>query len=155
MGLMQRNKGKVFERKIATALREWWPDVVVRRASQADRAYQSDVYVTGGPVALERIWWECQDARTPTPIAKLEQAERDIALASVHELGSERLPVVVWHKLGAHDVNVTTRLWVVDEVRGVNVLSGDCAIDQAVVTISLDEFLAMANAVQFKRKEAA
>jgi hypothetical protein len=47
MGLMQREKGKRFEREIAMVIRTRWPLVLVRRASQAERADNPDVFVPG------------------------------------------------------------------------------------------------------------
>lgn len=114
---MQRTKGKVFERRIAAILRERWPGVEIRRSSQAERAYEPDVFARGHAV-LERLWLELQDARVPTPLKKLEQAERDIAVLSpAHTPKDHRIPVVVWHRIREREVNVTTRLWVLDWVR--------------------------------------
>lgn len=117
MGRMQRDKGKKFERRIAIALRERWPDAEVRRASQADRAWQSDVFVSanGAPLDLARIWWECQHAAKPTPLAKLKQAELDIASSHCQ---SDRLAVVVWHRNGDALSHVTMRLHTLDKLRG-------------------------------------
>jgi hypothetical protein len=113
MGRMQREKGKRFERAVAAELRKRWPDAVVRRSSQAERAYQSDVFIEGGPPLLSRLWLELQDARNPTPLAKLEQAERDIATTR----RGDALAVVIWHRLGARECNVTMRLRVLDVIR--------------------------------------
>jgi hypothetical protein len=105
----------------------------VRRASQADRAFQSDVFVTGGHPMLARLWFECQDSRKPTPLTKLKQAERD----AKYDLTASRLPVCIWHELGARDIHVTMRAWVFDEVRGwSHVTKRDVP-----VTMHLDAFL--------------
>ena len=136
MGLMQRRKGKAFERKIAALIRSRWPDAVVRRASQADRAHQSDVYLSGGPPVLSRLWLECHDARNPNPIAKLEQADRDVAAHQAFDF--VRLPVVVWHRLGSRQINVTTQLWVLLELAEPD--NRDRPQTHAV-TMALDDFL--------------
>lgn len=139
MGRMQREKGKRFERDIANVFRERWPNAVVRRASQAERADNPDVFVADGPELLKQLWLELQDARDPTPGAKLVQAEGDIAHRHYHR---GRLPIVVWHRLRERRVNVTTRLWVVDEVRGkAHDRGGITGIDDVEVTLDLDEFL--------------
>lgn len=129
MGLMQRNKGKRFERDIAARLRSVWPDAVVRRASQAERADNPDVFIEGGPPILARLWLELQDARQPTPDSKLFQAEKDADLYLRRRVGgmaspglggypkTDRLPVVVWHRLGERTTWATMRLWVLDELR--------------------------------------
>ncbi len=150
MGLLSRVKGKVFERKLAAILRPLWPEAVVRRASQADRAHQADVYVTNGPPLLERLWIEAQDARNPTPLAKLEQAEGDIAESPV-ALARDRLPVVVWHRYGERTIQATTRLWVLDAMR-----SQLTRVDDSVVTMGLPEFLALVEqSVASGEREAA
>lgn len=119
MGLMQRQKGKRFERHIAGILRAYWPDAVVRRASQAERADNPDVFIEGGPSVLSRLWLELTDSRTPMPAMKLQQAEHDIAQwLKRRPTLDNRLPVVIWHRTGERVSNVTTRLWVVDELRG-------------------------------------
>lgn len=135
MSAMQREKGKRFERDIAARLREVFPATDVRRSSQADRAANSDVVITGDPL-LERLWLELQDARDPTPLAKLQQAERDIELARRASGHPDRLPVVIWHRIHERSHQVTTRLWVVDELRGVSARSR-----AAVVTLDLQAFL--------------
>ncbi len=134
MGKMQRTKGKVFERRIAAALRVFWPDAEIRRSSQAERAYEADVFARGAPV-LERLWLELNDARAPQPLKKLVQAERDLATAPFNR---SRYPVVVWHRIREHVEWVTTRLWVVDRLR----YSPDCdASGNLVVTMQLPDFI--------------
>ena len=138
MGRMQREKGKRFERAIATLLRQRWPSAVVRRASQAERADNPDVFVEGGPPLLARLWLELQDARSPTPMAKLEQAERDADWWWNHgpSTRTERLPVVVWHRIGERTTWATLRLSTLDAIRGT--LGGNHA---AVVTLELEQLL--------------
>jgi hypothetical protein len=103
--MMQRRKGKVFEREIASTLRAVFPLATVHRSSQADRAYHPDVVIEGNaPMLAKRLWLELQDARKPAPLDKLAQAERDCS-----EWGL-RIPVVVWHRYRERSLNVTLRL---------------------------------------------
>jgi hypothetical protein len=139
MGKLSRTKGKVFERRVASALRAQWPDAEIRRSSQAERAYEADVFARGAPV-LERLWMELQDARNPTPLAKLEQAERDVELRRRFQ-PDRRYPVVVWHRIRERVEWVTTRLWVLDAIRG-----NDRIWPDMVVTMQLDPFVEMLKA---------
>lgn len=148
MGLMQRNKGKRYERAIAAELRAIWPDAIVRRASQAERADNPDVFIEGGPPVLARLWLELQDARVPTPMQKLEQAERDAVAWYAcrverygHEPAMQRLPVVVWHRIGERQSHVTTRLWVLDRVRGYSV----AVASLQSITLSFSSFVFLLN----------
>lgn len=142
MGLLSRTKGKVFERKVANVLRKAWQGVDIRRASQADKAFQSDVYAVNGNEVQQRLWIECQDSRKPTPETKLQQAERDIAgvyvidMRDVLKVQPSRLPVVVWHRIGERTSYATTRLWVLDAVRGVT-----SPVRSEAVTMPLEQFL--------------
>jgi hypothetical protein len=118
MGAMQRNKGKSFERVIASQLRALWPGADVHRSSQAERAREPDVAIAGhAPELARRLWLELQDARKPTPLTKLAQAEKDIEAQSLLQMESRR-PVVVWHKLLERTIWVTTRFWVLCELSG-------------------------------------
>lgn len=143
MGLMQRRKGRAFEQRIATILRSSFPGIDVRRSSQADRAVQSDVYCTGHSL-LERLWLELQDARNPTPLVKLEQAERDVSAVLVRANGTgwrfdDRLPIVIWHRIREQAVHVTMRLWVLDGIRSMCRTRSDVH----AVTMTLDDLLAI------------
>jgi len=135
MGKLSRTKGRAFEQKLARIFRKRWPAAVVRRASQADRAHQSDVYIAGGPAILGRLWIEAQDARKPDPLRKLHQAERDIGATSKAH-GGHRLPLCVWHRIREREIHVTTRLWVVDEA-----LARFVDVRNTPVTMTLDDFL--------------
>lgn len=150
MGLLSRTKGKRFEQQIARVLRAHWPAAIVRRASQAERADNPDVFVEGGPPVLSRLWLELNDARVPRPLEKLQQAESDIEqwlrrrpMALVN-----RMPAVVWHRLGERTSYVTTRLWVVDELRGMRSTSME------VVTLAMVSFEGLLLSAA-QRKEAA
>lgn len=136
MALLSRTKGKSYERRVAALFRSRWPDVVVRRASQAERADNPDVFFDNAPDVLQRLWLELTDSRSPSPLAKLEQAERDIEqwlrrrpMAIVN-----RMPVVVWHRTGERTSHVTTRLWVLDDLRD------NTSTSMEVVTVSLAAF---------------
>src|SRR5690606_5462339 len=112
---MQREKGKRFERTIAAELRKHWPAAVIRRASQAERADNPDVFIEGATATLSRLWLELQDARHPTPERKLEQAEDDANAWLSRRLHQpdvlERYPVVIWHRFGERTIYASTRLW--------------------------------------------
>ena len=136
MGLKSRTKGKVFERAIARRLRAVWPDTVIRRASQAERAHNPDVFVEHGPELLKLLWLELQDAANPTPAAKLLQAERD---ADAHRGERRRWPVVIWHRIRERTINVSLRVSVLDALRGHP--WGD--FDTTMVTLDLDDLISI------------
>lgn len=141
MSKMQREKGHNFERRIAAELRAIWPGADVHRSSQAERAREPDVVIAGAaPTLAKLLWLECQDARQPTPLTKLHQAECDIVARALIDR-ERRSPVVVWHKYLGHAVCVTTRWWVLDEL----VLRTRCPAYRAlpsdmVVTVDWAEF---------------
>jgi hypothetical protein len=103
MGTLSRTKGKVFERSIATMIRARWPWLAerIRRSIQSRAAEESDV--TG----LPGFWLECQDASEPTPVEKLEQAERDVFASTTRR---EDCPVAITHKKRARSIQATLRL---------------------------------------------
>jgi len=136
----QREKGKTFERKIARILRSRWHHALVRRASQAERAHNPDVFVEDGPRVLKRLWLELQDSALPTPSAKLEQARRDIAAdPRRYERGNHRLPAAVTHQLGSTRILATMEIGDVIDVLGLSV--GEAQIVAGEVTMSLDTLL--------------
>lgn len=144
MGRMQREKGKRFERTIADVFRKRWPEAIVRRASQAERADNPDVFVEGGPAVLAELWLELQDARAPDPRSKLYQAEADVLSwqarrgQPVDRVRSRRV-VIVWHKLAERTTWVTMRLCTLLELLEPNHLRlGQPA---ELVTMDLDAFL--------------
>jgi hypothetical protein len=105
MGLMQREKGKAFERKIAAELRALCPRGDIHRSSQAERAREPDVVIAGDvPEIATRLWLELQDARDPRPLDKLAQAERDVAAKR-----GGALPIVLWHRIRELRVQATMR----------------------------------------------
>lgn len=108
MGKSQREKGKRFERWVASQLRAAFPAATVRRSSQADAAYEPDVVIEGAvPTLVKLLWLELTDGAAPNPMAKLEQAERD---AKAYVERGHALPVVVWHKTGGRKIQATMRL---------------------------------------------
>lgn len=136
MGLLSRTKGKTFERKIAREFRLRWPDALVRRASQAERADNPDVFIQHGPPLLSSLWLEMHDARNPTPTKKLAQAELDVLTAS--EYGhAAHLPIVIWHKLSERSIQVTMRSWAFAWLA----YEQSYPESQYVVTMDLDSFL--------------
>lgn len=136
----QREKGKTFERKVARILRARWRHALVRRASQAERAHNPDVFVEDGPRVLRRLWLELQDSAHPTPSAKLAQARRDIAAdPRRYEIGDRRLPVAVTHHLGSTKILATMAIGDVLDVLGVPM--GGPAIEAGEVTMRLDTLL--------------
>ena len=136
----QREKGKAFERKIARILRARWRHALVRRASQAERAHNPDVFVEDGPPALARLWLELQDSARPTPSAKLAQARRDVAAdPRRYEIGAHRLPVAVTHQLGSTQIFATMNLADVLDVLGLP--TGGAQVEAGEVTMSLDTLL--------------
>jgi hypothetical protein len=144
---MQRNKGKAFERKVAILLRQTFPRATVRRASQAERAFNSDVFCTGAGLA-DTIWWELQDARDPTPLEKLKQAEEDIAGLG-GDMASGRIPIVVWHKLRAKIINATMRSSTWLTILG----TGTWSAAKTPVTVALDDLLDVLDTLECARRE--
>lgn len=146
MGLMQREKGKRFERDIAARIRERF-GCDVRRASQAERADNPDIFVPDGvaPHKLTRLWLELQDARQPTPAKKLEQAERDVQTwTEKRESYVPRWPVVIWHQLGDRTTWATMRInTLLDIVQPIPDAESEL---REVVTVELDAFLRMLEA---------
>ena len=136
----QREKGKTFERKVARILRTRWRHALVRRASQAERAHNPDVFVEDGPRVLKRLWLELQDSAHPTPSAKLAQARRDIAAdPRRYQSGTHRLPVAVTHQLGSTKILATMDIADVIEVLGLPI--GGARVEAGEVTMPLDTLL--------------
>jgi hypothetical protein len=128
MSKFSRDKGKRYERKIARALRQRFPELSdeIRRSIQSRQAEESDV--TG----LPDFWLECQDAQTPTPLKKLQQAERDVSVN-----GLNVIPVAITHKTRSKDHSVTMRLPSLMSMLKNNGLENA----EVIVTISFADFL--------------
>ena len=142
MSKMQRDKGKRFERQIARKLKEFFPEhsETIRRSIQSREAEESDV--TG----LPGLWIECQDARLPTPLKKLEQAERDVR---ANKLEATIIPIAITHKIRNKAILVTLRLSHLHFIFGHHVndyrFSAPFALESSTVTphvvVLLDDFL--------------
>ena len=113
MGLLQREKGKRFERLVADLLRKAMPGCTVRRSLQAHRAYEPDVVVEGSP-----LWLELTHGKAPDPEAKLRQAERD-AERSGTVRWKEPIPLVVWRRHGERSIRATLRLGSLLRLHGI------------------------------------
>lgn len=148
MSKMQRTKGRAFEQAVARDLRQLWPGADIHRSSQAERAREPDVVLSGVvPPGARPLWLELQDAAAPTPLVKLLQAERDVAERAPWTDGV-RLPVVVWHKLRERTLNVTTRLWVLNDLSGWTADRAHSAPTHSlVVTFGWHSFLEMLSAL--------
>jgi hypothetical protein len=133
MGALQRTKGHNFERDIAALYRRRWPTATVRRSLQSHAAFEPDVVIEGDvPDVVARLWTECQCSNNPTPLVKLEQAERDCAKST-----ETLYPVVVWRKSGSRTTYATCRLDTLVELFGDSRVSGG----HFVVTVALDDLL--------------
>ena len=134
MGKLSRNKGKTFERQIASLIRSRFPHLAenIRRSIQSRKAEESDV--TG----LPGFWLECQDAIDPTPLAKLEQAERD-SLAS--ETRKADHCVAITHRIRGRVIYATMRLETVVALSWVT----DAALTHGLIpiTMTLDDFFTL------------
>lgn len=144
MGLMQRRKGRRFEQDVATAFRQRWPHLTVRRAQQSGGAFEPDVVVEGVP-----LWTECCVGAKPNPLVKLAQAERD-----VERFTEMMLPVVVWRKSGEWTMRATMRLGVLLETTRAN-FSLSYQSSDLVITVDFDEWLACVDLAEARQKEAA
>lgn len=135
----QRIKGKAFERKIARMIRARWPGALVRRASQAERAHNPDVFIEGGPRILQRLWLELQDSAHATPLAKLAQARRDVETdPRVYARGEHRIAVAITHQLGSRGIVATIRIGDLMDIADPERIHVE---DHSVVTMSLWDFL--------------
>ena len=151
MGLLSRTKGKVFERKIAQVIRPHFPYVTVRRASQAERAHNPDLFFESEhalPPILDRLWLELEDSATPNPRKKLEQSERDLR-SRFPVTWQSKFPVVVWHLKGSRTIWATARARTLRHLLGdlkmYDVVSGsDTSLhDVVVVQVDFEDLLRM------------
>jgi len=101
VGKAQREKGKRFEREWATELRTRFPAF----ADQIHRAIQSRGPEAADVLGLPGFWFECQDSIDPTPLKKLEQAERDQARS-----GLDLVPIAITHRSRSRSIEATLRL---------------------------------------------
>ena len=140
MSAMQRRKGANFERKIVRMLKARLPHATIRRGKQSHLADEPDIVIQGAGDSWDVLWLELQDARRPTPIAKVKQA--------IGDCGEGRLPAVVWHRLGERTIQVTCPEWVLESAaldRGMTSVepgAGD-AFDHLLVTMDFADLLAV------------
>jgi len=132
-GAGRRRKGHDFERQLATEIRRAFPGAVVRRAQQSEQAYEPDVMTEGAGI-LDCAWIEAQASRSPTPLAKLRQAERDVARVN----GKRRLPIAVTHRTGARTSEARMRLSTLLELagEGAGVLTVECDWSQFLAVLA-------------------
>jgi len=84
MGLMQRNKGKVWERKVAQRFRDVLPGVGIKRGWQTRNGADAP------DVDVPTLWPECKHQRKCSPAAALRQAQTAEGAA-----GGGRIPIAV------------------------------------------------------------
>jgi hypothetical protein len=119
MGAKSRRKGVAFELVardyILGAFAHLGEGLIVRRSSQAERAYEADLIIEG-PAArpwMSALWVECQhaDRANSDPPSKWKQAVRDAGLWEQRngKQGS-RIPIVVWRVTGERTVWCTVQL---------------------------------------------
>jgi len=158
-GKLSCRKGKTFERSIAAALREIFdpPELVeaikaagntdrkrlmsesvVRRGDQAKNAREPDIVVRGS------AWWfELQDAAHPTPLAKLQQAERDMGRAIARGSETWSRPVAICHKMQSRSITVTMRFATLAAACGMVMFYAARRLPSFAVTIDYDDLLAL------------
>jgi hypothetical protein len=145
VGLRSRVKGKSFEREVGhhfqTAFKPL-PALTIRRSSQAERAYESDLIIEGPDVPhyLAALWVECEHSNKPNPNKKFDQAVRDAEIY-MKRMQRTRVPIVCWRATGERTVWLTTTLY------NMNLLLLDIGAGSAsdaaplLVTTPLDEAL--------------
>lgn len=145
LGRRSRSKGKSFELVVRDAIlfafRDSGLTMTIRRSSQAERAYDSDVVVVGDqlPDFLADVWWECQHSKQPDPPTKYEQAVRDCEVF-YDRTRRCRWPVVVWRKHGERTLWLTTELGTIVSLLG-NPSTTVGRQQKILATVRLDEFL--------------
>lgn len=131
-GKGSREKGASFERDIARMLREWFHYDDVRRGD----CFRGEADIIG----LDGIHIECKKVVGMKVCSKLltdalEQSEREA------EKKDGGLPIVIHRPDGAKrhpdTTQVTTRLWVLDEMRGHPAID----LDNQQVTMSMADFM--------------
>jgi len=144
MGLRSRRKGCAFELVVRDRILSAFkavPALTVRRSSQAERAYESDLIIEGPhvPKHLGELWVECEHANKPNPSKKFEQGCRD-ALRYEERMELARVPVVCWRATGDRTI------WLSTSLANVNYMFGGTSLpyfgSHLLVTTALDEALA-------------
>jgi hypothetical protein len=129
-----RRKGHNWERDIATALRRIFGEDRVRRGRQAEGAAEPDVVIDGAP------WWIEAKCGGPAakPLAALCQAEDDSA---------KRLEARWCVALCKQDRRPATATMRLDTLLRIVELTG-VALGRATVTVGIDDWLRIAEAVE-------
>lgn len=147
MGLRSRVKGKTFEREVRDHIQRAFAhldSLTIRRSSQAERAYESDLIIEGPniPHHLTTLWVECEHANKPNPIKKYAQAIRDCELYVIR-MQRPRVPIVCWRGTGERTVRLTTTLFNLNLLL-LGIGSGsESEAAPLLVTTPLDEALAV------------
>lgn len=147
-GRRNREKGKEFERHVAANMDMILCDprfngtLVIRRSSQAERAYEADLIIEAqnAPDWLLNIWVECENSKAPDPKAKMEQAIRDAATATLRT-GRQRTPVVCWREAGTRCLWLSTYVSWLDELLGGTIPPALHPGHGLLVTSRLDDVL--------------
>ena len=102
-GRASKLKGKVFERAVVAAIRDWWP--AARRGLGQARDSGEECDVEGTP-----FWIECKHRKQVDVKAAVRQAEEDSLAAHEQHGQYTRPPVVIWRVHGTRTIHVTLRL---------------------------------------------
>ena len=140
MGLRSRRKGCEAELVVRDRFLAAFPmlqQLTVRRSSQAERAFESDLIIEGPNVPdwLTRLWVECEHANVPDPAKKYAQAQRDADINRIR-MGRDRTPIVCWRKTASRTIWLSTGL-----LHLTSLLGFAQAPSNVLVTIELDEVL--------------
>lgn len=131
LGKRSRRSGHDFEREIVRTVKDEFQDREwaegVRRSDQGHRADLPDVCGWPG------LWSECQSAVKPTPVKKLEQAERD-------SKGRRVIPIAITHRKRTAAKRVTMRAehfaWLIARYKRLTEKETTIPVE-----MSLDDFL--------------
>lgn len=147
-GASSRRKGHDFERDRATVFRGLYPEAAssIIRAEQGRGATGADIE------GVPDLWVECQHAEPEnwTPVAKLEQSERDEGRARAR--GQPPLLSIAITKVtgaGPKGVQVTLRLSkLLDMLAAVDAANPEHELDELPVALPWDGFIAALKAAQ-------
>jgi hypothetical protein len=148
MGARSRRKGCAAELVVRDRIRAAFPQLpmmTVRRSSQAERAYESDLIIEGPgvPSWILKLWTECEHANNPDPVIKYAQAVRD-AERWEKRMQTFRTPIVCWRKTGSRTIWLSTSMANLNHLlysqfteRGAGEVAMAIA-DKLLVTVDLD-----------------
>lgn len=165
-----RRKGRRFEEQIAQELRQIYDSSpliqemaeaakkkdnrrhrellkksLVRRSDQGRGANEPDLVIEGCP-----CWLELQDARAPTPLKKLEQAEGDTA-----KIDSRLRPVAITHKIGSQSIQVMMRYHDLTMITHGSLINLVDIAREMPVTIDFEHFKAILKDYDEREREEA